>query len=1560
MALVIANRVQETTTTTGTGTVTLAGAASGFQSFAVVGNTNTTYYTITSGTDWEVGIGTYSTTGPTLARTTILSSSNANAAITLTGTSTVFSSYPAEKVISDGYGLLPVANGGTGQSSYTDGQLLVGNTTGNTLTKTTLTAGTNVTITNGSGSITINAADQYVGTVTSVGGTGTVNGITLTGTVTTSGSLTLGGTLSGVSLTSQVTGTLPVANGGTGATTLTANGVLYGSGASAIAATAAGTTGQVLVGNTGSAPTWSTLSGIGVTSFSAGTTGLTPSSATTGVVTLAGTLGVANGGTGATTLTSGYLLKGNGTSAVSASVVYDNGTNVGIGTANVNGAQMSHLGTLRFLTASTERMRIDSSGNVLINRSSYSGYGKLNVEGGADFTNGNVIMCRDSGNVGVGTASPLSRLDVREANRADSTNITNVGIYTTTAQSTGVGGTLALGGLFNGSDLAPFGSIRGGKQNSTSGNYDGYLAFQTISNGGVLTEKMRITSAGQLCVGRTSSLNNGALSVLGTGAQAITTQVTVDGNSLFQGFNASTALAFQVTGGGETFTSSSFRGPIFYDSNNTSYYLDPASNSTSMRTNGAWVSNPTSAWGGDVAAKLEYHNNRWYASVNTAFVVRSTTGSEVFWAYNTGVVEASNDFRAPTFYDSNNTAFYADMAGTSEFNTIQTRGGSGFRTFAAGSASISSQLYFADAGNTRAWNWQLDENNNAALWNYNGSSWDKRFTFTAGSGFTAGGSITALVDMRAPIFYDSDNTAYYVDPASGSVLGGQVSFAGGSIVASNGDVYARRSSGATGVYYFADGITKYLYWDGSAYFFGAAGYTQSDVSMRAPIFYDSNNTAYYFDGASTSRWTTSNQDGFHTFNNYGLGIVGTYSPTRYQLVWALGDAYKGNADGTSLSGAYGLWFSYPSAGGPAANLSTHGLMLIENGAFRASLDPSMRAVTDMRAPIFYDYDNTGYYVDPAGSSVLGIITAKSTNDAQLYLNGNGTSWAGIQWTDVSASDNMWYNGSTSTFAIGGGGSVVANKKLHINGGTTIGSGIAATAVATNGLLVETQVSAPIYYDSGNTAYYLDPAGTTALNINGQIQFAPNTAQISGNDTSSYGSIAIRGARNGWYGIHIQGGGNVPHLMFSGANGGIYFEGTGRWASYYNHGDNCWGFGGSATSSAYNIYCPTGVYSGGRVDGTIFYDSNDTNYYINPNASSAVKGAIVIGPNNSYTQFIRLGGEGQASDMATVCTTNGNLHMDSKNGFHIYANYASNGNIYLNNGGGFTEGITSIRAPIFYDSNNTAYYVDPNSTSNVSAMVSYSYQGNGNVGGTGSASWHPSGIYSAGYNWLYGGIAAGNGDISGVNTMAANIYYDNGNTAYYVDPASRSNLLNISLGGGAGADATLHLTGSVGGYDRLTQISPNAASKPGLNIMSARNGSNADLWWSWGVQTDDTWKIQTGVGFGGNGVTVDTSGNFTASGNVTAYSDARLKKDVTTIEGALDLVGQMRGVTYTRVDTGEDGVGVIAQEMLEVLPQVVQQGIGDDDTLSVAYGNLVGVLIEAIKELTARVAELEGK
>ena len=99
MALVLADRVKETAAAPGTGTVTLLGAATGFQSFSTIGNANTTYYTIAdqSGGNWEVGIGTYTASGSTLTRDTVLSSSNAGALVNFSsGVQDVFVTYPAE------------------------------------------------------------------------------------------------------------------------------------------------------------------------------------------------------------------------------------------------------------------------------------------------------------------------------------------------------------------------------------------------------------------------------------------------------------------------------------------------------------------------------------------------------------------------------------------------------------------------------------------------------------------------------------------------------------------------------------------------------------------------------------------------------------------------------------------------------------------------------------------------------------------------------------------------------------------------------------------------------------------------------------------------------------------------------------------------------------------------------------------------------------------------------------------------------------------------------------------------------------------------------------------------------------------------------------------------------------------------------------------------------------------------------------------------------------------------------------------------------------------------
>lgn len=100
MALVLADRVQQTGTANTTVSFTLSGSVTGFQSFSVVGNTNTTYYAATDASgNWESGLGTYSTTGPTLTRTTILASSNSGSAVTFSGTVTVFCTYPSSRAL---------------------------------------------------------------------------------------------------------------------------------------------------------------------------------------------------------------------------------------------------------------------------------------------------------------------------------------------------------------------------------------------------------------------------------------------------------------------------------------------------------------------------------------------------------------------------------------------------------------------------------------------------------------------------------------------------------------------------------------------------------------------------------------------------------------------------------------------------------------------------------------------------------------------------------------------------------------------------------------------------------------------------------------------------------------------------------------------------------------------------------------------------------------------------------------------------------------------------------------------------------------------------------------------------------------------------------------------------------------------------------------------------------------------------------------------------------------------------------------------------------------------
>jgi hypothetical protein len=105
--------------------------------------------------------------------------------------------------------------------------------------------------------------------------------------------------------------------------------------------------------------------------------------------------------------------------------------------------------------------------------------------------------------------------------------------------------------------------------------------------------------------------------------------------------------------------------------------------------------------------------------------------------------------------------------------------------------------------------------------------------------------------------------------------------------------------------------------------------------------------------------------------------------------------------------------------------------------------------------------------------------------------------------------------------------------------------------------------------------------------------------------------------------------------------------------------------------------------------------------------------------------------------------------------------------------------------------------------------------------------------------------------------------------------------------------------------------------------------------------------------------VGVAKNLTAGGNITAYSDAKLKKNIKVIDRALDKVNQLHGYTFDRIDIeGARQTGVLAQEVLQVLPEAVTEST--DGIYSVAYGNMVGLLIESVKELTQQVAQLQAQ
>jgi len=443
---------------------------------------------------------------------------------------------------------------------------------------------------------------------------------------------------------------------------------------------------------------------------------------------------------------------------------------------------------------------------------------------------------------------------------------------------------------------------------------------------------------------------------------------------------------------------------------------------------------------------VDWATGNYFRGTNNHFVLGVQNGGTLYLNYgnSSGTTRIDGSTWSPIFYDMDNSAYYLNPAGSSNLSgtvtvnggkllVLSDSGGYGQVQINSSSTNVEATLLFGAGGsgqNSGGYTYAgviglgaygLSKSNLYFGCSYGGPAFFIPWT---------GDYAQAQGSFRAPIFYDSNNTGYYLDPASSSRLS--------TIYC--GDVYNDlggwfRNYGATGIYnqsygnhFYSDSqnywnvshggasnggirfrdnhagtIRGYVYADTSNNigFLNSGGSWRARVvgddyflvegsSARAPLYYDSNNTSYYFRPASTD---TGNLRGVLRFGDYGAGICGTYSSYRYQLVFAMGDAYKASLDGTSVSGGYGLWYSHPNAGGVASNLSSHGLMNIVNGSFHASLDASMRAVSDMRSPIYYDIDNTGYYVNAAGTSQLSYVLA---ND---WFRPQGST--GIYWNDYA-------------------------------------------------------------------------------------------------------------------------------------------------------------------------------------------------------------------------------------------------------------------------------------------------------------------------------------------------------------------------------------------------------------------------------------------------------------------------------------------------------------------------------------------------------------------------------
>jgi hypothetical protein len=583
--------------------------------------------------------------------------------------------------------------------------------------------------------------------------------------------------------------------------------------------------------------------------------------------------------------------------------------------------------------------------------------------------------------------------------------------------------------------------------------------------------------------------------------------------------------------GGSQINQSDIRANIFYDQQDTGYYTDP---------------NGTSRMG-------DIHTNRIGVGqgINASWPL-IVSGNAYLNAGGYGQAEGS--WRAPLFYDSNNTGYYIDPNSTSNITDLVVRGGTSvvnISDLTTGTAPIRISNTGTGTGDVRYIPMISGTSTSSSgylqhtvLGSVRGTVWGAAFIGVGGNDsyptvaytFHYGGYASAPESWRAQIFYDNNDTGYYIDPNSTSRLNTTVtnvsylgvdtnkgyaqgygtyssqlhriaritfdwnatynqeehgifstdingSYSDSMSINSFNDINLRVDSNNNDnqsyvrFHHHSTGSNQFAYvgYDGSQFLAFFSGILYGGSSARSPIFYDYDNTGFYLDPNNTSELnrigTVRTNNFLYLDNNYGHSVVGVYSSYRYQGVFAMGDAYKLPASGETTGNLYGIAWSHPNAGGTAGNLNTHGALILENGTYLAALSGSIRCRDDMRTPIYYDSNDTGYYTDPNGTSRLNYVVP---NRIKLVNNvNNEPRW---DFTAYVVEAQHWYgNNSSQTMYLGEANWVNIRNTADIHG----------------------DARSPIYYDRNDTTYYAD------LNSTG------TSIRAAGNITAYYSDMRLK-------------------------------------------------------------------------------------------------------------------------------------------------------------------------------------------------------------------------------------------------------------------------------------------------------------------------------------------------------------------------------------------------------------------------------------------------------------------